>query len=169
MGREIRKVVANWQHPKNSEGRYVRLQNGADLPSHIREWDEQAAKWVVGLRRDYNGEWIQVEDKFKGKTFAEWYEDRPDPSDYMPVWAETESTHFMMYENTSEGTPISPAFPTLEKMAQWLAENGASAFGESTANYESWLTICREGCSIGAAYTPETGLVDGVTASTSVP
>lgn len=59
----------------------------------------------------------------------------------------------MMYENTSEGTPISPAFETPEELAHWLADNGASAFGSETASYESWLRICRGGFAPGMIIT----------------
>jgi hypothetical protein len=53
----------------------------------------------------------------------------------------------MMYETTSEGTPISPAFRTPEALARWLADTGASAFGNETATYEEWLAACRRGWS----------------------
>jgi len=49
----------------------------------------------------------------------------------------------MMYENTSEGTPISPPFETPEELARWLADNNASAFGGMTATYEQWLATCK--------------------------
>ena len=51
----------------------------------------------------------------------------------------------MMYEDTTEGTPISPAFATPEELARWLADTGASAFGDSTATYEQWLHVCKGG------------------------
>jgi hypothetical protein len=50
-----------------------------------------------------------------------------------------------MYESTSEGTPISPAFETPEELARWLADNNASAFGYSGATYDEWLAMCRQG------------------------
>ncbi|MNY72771.1 hypothetical protein D3C86_2114050 [compost metagenome] len=63
----------------------------------------------------------------------------------MPVWSDAERTHYMMYEDTSEGTPISPAFATPEELARWLADSGASSFGNSSASYESWLRVCKGG------------------------
>jgi len=68
-----------------------------------------------------------------------------DPDEYMPPWPAEERTHFMMYEDTTEGTPISPAFETPEELARWLADNGASSFGRMTATYEEWLETCRGG------------------------
>jgi hypothetical protein len=61
-----------------------------------------------------------------------------------------------MYEDTSEGTPISPAFGTPETLAQWLADTGASASGDMTATYEEWLNVAR------GAWAPSFVAVDGV-------
>jgi hypothetical protein len=55
-----------------------------------------------------------------------------------------------MYEDTSEGTPFSPAFATPEELARWLADTGASAFGDMTATYEQWLRTCKSGWAICA-------------------
>jgi putative sterol carrier protein len=63
--------------------------------------------------------------------------------DIMPEWTAEEATHFMMYETCSEGTPISPAFSTIEELAHYLADNGISAFGSQTADYDHWLKICK--------------------------
>ena len=63
----------------------------------------------------------------------------------MPAWPAKERTHYQMYENTSEGTPISPVCETPEELARWLADNKASSFGSMTATYEEWLPTCRGG------------------------
>lgn len=52
---------------------------------------------------------------------------------------------WQMWETTSEGSPISPAFATAEELARWLADTGASTFGSETASYESWLGMILEG------------------------
>ena len=63
----------------------------------------------------------------------------PLEEEFMPLWPAEEATHYMMYEDTTEGTPISPAFETPELLARWLVDNKASSFAYSTASYESWL------------------------------
>jgi hypothetical protein len=77
------------------------------------------------------------------------YEDlagpRPVQSDYMPDWPAKQRTHYMMYEDTTAGKPISPAFATPEELARWLTDNKASAFGDQTATYEQWLAVARGG------------------------
>jgi len=80
----------------------------------------------------------------------------------MPDWTESERTHLMMYENTSEGTPMSTAFATPEELAQWLAENNVRALGGQTASYEGWLRVARDGYAPSAVYTPSTGVTSGV-------
>lgn len=84
----------------------------------------------------------------KYARYTDWAGPRPSPDDYMPDWPEDQRTHLMMYEDTTEGTPISPAFATPEELARWLADTGASAFGNMTATYEQWLATCREGWAV---------------------
>lgn len=145
MGREVRMVSADWQHPKEdgfcSDGspRYVALYDGAGLASDLENWDTEKEAWDRGEFPSYASE------ESRKLSFVEYYGERPDPANYSPAWPDAERTHYMMYETTSEGTPISPAFDTPEKLARWLADTGASAFGSSTASYESWLRVCNGG------------------------
>lgn len=146
MGREVRRVPANWQHPKDERtGRYKPLYQG--------EGYADSAKDFMGIA---NAEGLQAA--------IDWHGQAPDQNDYMPNWPESERTHYMMYEDTSEGTPISPAFATPEELARWLADTGASAFGDSTASYEAWLRVANGGYAPSAVYTPEHGLQSGVEA-----
>lgn len=121
MGREVRKVPKDWQHPQYG-GRYTPLLDGyrAALADFAKDVEEKGLAEAL----DYHG-------------------GGPVSYDYMPDWPEEERTHYMMYEATSEGTPISPAFETPEELARWLADNEASAFGNDTATYEQWLRIIR--------------------------
>ena len=80
----------------------------------------------------------------------------------MPTWAKDEATHYMMYETCTEGTPISPAFATPEELAHWLADAGASAFGNQTATYEQWLSTIKRGWAPSAVMLPFIGIVSGV-------
>ena len=159
MGREVRKVPADWQHPKDEHtGRYKPMFDGRGFAERLREWNEENAKWSSGEFPDYASE------ESKKLTYSEWNGDQPKTCEYMPDWPESERTHYMMYEDTSEGTPISPAFETPEELARWLTDTGASAFGNSTADYESWLCVAKGEWAPSAVYMPETGLVSGVQA-----
>lgn len=146
MGREVRKVPADWQHPMDEiTGRYKPLYPGEYYAERAAEFMEKA-----------NSEGLQEAIDWRGQA--------PDQNDHMPVWPESERTHYMMYEDTSEGTPISPAFATPEELARWLSDTGASAFGGETASYEAWLRVANGGYAPSAVYTPEHGLQSGVEA-----
>ena len=89
---------------------------------------------------------------------------QPNPNDYMPNWPNSEKTHYMMYEDCSEGTPISPAFETPGELARWLADNKASSCGDMTTSYDAWLNmITKEGSSISMVIM-DGRIIDGVTA-----
>lgn len=158
MGREVRMVPPDWQHPKNERGNFIPLFDGAGFESAAKEWDEEAAKWMRGEFPDY------ADDENKKLPYDEWAGERPDADNYMPDWPQSDRTHYMMYETTSEGTPISPAFSTPEELARWLADTGASAFGGSTASYEGWLRVAKGGYAPSAVFTPKGGLQSGVDA-----
>lgn len=143
MGREVRRVPADWEHPQEDNPytgrRGYKPMHGRDWASEAAEWDAERERWERGERPSY------ASDEAADLPYDQWSGPRPYSGDYMPNWTEAERTHLMMYEDTSEGTPISPAFKTPEELAQWLADSGASAFGSSTASYEAWLNIARGG------------------------
>jgi len=147
MGREVRRVPPDWQHPKDERGHYIPLLGGG-FSDRLAEWDEEAAQWAKGYRRDYvSGGWAvrDGEEGEAGYTYAEYAGERPRAENYMPDWPSEQRTHWQMYEDTSEGTPISPVMDTPEALARWLADNNASAFGSATASYEGWLTTINRG------------------------
>ena len=164
MGRELRKVPSTWEHPKDEYGQYIPLLGrsfGADLAS----WHKGKEMWEKGFHRSFfSGDpaWVGIPEEYRGISFAEWDGDEPQEADYMPDWNPLSCPFFMMYEDTSEGTPISPKFATPEALARWLADNEVSAFADMTATYDQWLTTINRGWALSAVYTPETGqLVPG--------
>ena len=171
MGREVRRVPADWQHPKQwrtgwTDGRSVEefkpLFPGERYQPAVDEWDEECAKWKSGWRPGHCDE-----PHYRAMTYEQWSGQRPHRDDYMPDWPAEQRTHLMMYEDTSEGTPISPAFETPEELARWLTDNGASAFGSSTGSYEGWLRVAKGGWAPSFAATSE-GIINGVDLGTAV-
>ena len=77
--------------------------------------------------------------------------------DSLPSLFETgtiaEAYGWQMWEDTSEGSPISPIFDNPEDLARWLTDTGASAFGGQTADYEAWLKAVIRGYSPSAVMT----------------
>lgn len=165
MGREVRRVPADWQHPKDDHGRFIPMHEQSFeaafkewTESELSEWLEGRAHWALGEVTDYHGGWEPIPEKYaadKWEDYAGTAPTSPNPRDYMPDWPEEVRTHFMMYETCSEGTPISPAFATPEELAHWLADTGASSFGSMTASYGDWLRVCQGG------YAPSAVVVNG--------
>ena len=144
MGREVRRVPPDWQHPRQEDNasRFV--------PLYGRSYTDEAAEFLA-----------MANEKGLQKA-VDWFGRAPDKNDYMPEWTPEQATHFMMYEDTSEGTPISPAFATPEELARWLADTNASAFGRETATYEQWLATINRGFAVSMVFDPERGLRSGV-------
>jgi len=138
MGREIRRVPANWEHPKDEVGHYI------PLHEHFTYNEEEVKE---GLRDG----WLSGDPPYYGIRV-------------MPQWSTEERTHLQMYETCTEGTPISPVMGTPKKLARWLADSGASAFGDQTASYEAWLATIKRGSAVSAMFTPSTGIISGVQA-----
>ncbi len=160
MSRAVRRVPKNWQHPKDERGRY-RPMFDRDFASAAAEWDEGEALWRRGQHPDQT-----KYDDAKDLAFEDWEGTRPDSRDYMPSWSDAERTHLQMYEETSEGTPISPVMETPEQLARWLVDNKASAFAGETASYEAWLRIAN--CGWAPSMVMQHGvLMSGVEAMTT--
>ncbi len=139
MGREVRRVPPDWEHPRDARGAYV--------PLHSGPFRQALADW---------------ENPPKGYTGDEWCGGKPRTEEHMPEFLDGTATHWQMYEDCSEGTPISPVLASPEELARWLAENGASAFGDMTASYEGWLATIRRGWAPSAVFTVPGGLLPGV-------
>jgi hypothetical protein len=154
MGREVRMVPKEWGHPKDRNGNYIPLL-GSSFKEAYALWERRMKAWLDGyIITGLNDDEIEPKSKYSDKitTFEEWYGREPQPENYMPDFDESETTHFQMYEDTSEGTPISPVFDSKEKLARWLYENNASFFGGKPTSYEHWLDICGGGCGLPIFY-----------------
>ena len=151
MGREVRMVDPTWEHPKKPNGRYTPLMNRSYLKSAQEDWDTNYDETVRQVSKYYQD----------FKAFHDDYGNRPNDSSYMPDFGD-KATHYCMYEDTSEGTPISPAFETPEELAHWLADTNASSMGPLTASYEQWLATIKQGWAVSGVFTPETGFISGV-------
>jgi hypothetical protein len=163
MGREVRKVPANWQHPKGSNGKFIPLY-GRSFIKALAEWEKGYQKWQEGLRENFTNDgmqWVPKKDDELNMSYEKWSGPRPEKDDYMPDWEDSERTHIQMYENTSEGTPISPVMDTPENLARWLVDNNASAFGNMTATYGQWLGTIKAGFAVSMIMT-ENVLMSGV-------
>jgi hypothetical protein len=131
MGREIRRVPANWEHPKNDKGFYEPLFN--------QTWEEAFAEWLEGKREWDNDPKLRAEAKeeYGCTTFAQWNGNPPQYEWYRPAF-ETEPTHYQIYETVTEGTPVSPVFENLDDMKAWLLKEGYSEIAASKFVEHGW-------------------------------
>ncbi len=57
--------------------------------------------------------------------------------DFEPVLGPPVGDGFQLWETTSEGSPVSPVFKTLDELCEWCEEN-ATTFGSMKATKEQW-------------------------------
>ena len=116
MGREIRRVPPNWEHPRDRRGNYQ--------PLHDEEYETAAKKWVDAFLKWENGKDPDREE-YETRYYWDWAGGPPDEEYYRPAFTD-EPTHYQIYETVSEGTPTSPVFATLDEMKGWLIREGYS-------------------------------------------
>lgn len=166
MGREIRRVPPNWEHPRYTKenvpygsenpdlqvGCYVALFNQS-FDDAVAEWKEEFALWEAGTHED-----IKKFD-LDGQEYWEWFSP-PSREAHLPTFQE-EPTWFQVYETVSEGTPVTPPFATLEELGDYLRKNGDSwdqARGTRPSS-EAVDRFLQEGVAITGAYLPGVGVV----------
>ncbi|MEO1658134.1 MAG: hypothetical protein AAFR65_10450 [Pseudomonadota bacterium] len=120
MGREVRRVPANWDHPKRDH--YGRV---SSQPMYDEKIEDRLASWLADFDRIRAGGLTDDEREWYPNGLADWMSDEapPDPKYYRP-WADEDATWFQLWETVSEGTPVSPPFETAEELISYLAENG---------------------------------------------
>ncbi len=146
MGREVRRVAGSWKHPKGEDGSFLPLFGETFLQAWTR-WEIGRRHWARGERRSFLGSGWTREDV--AGPWEEWEGEEPNPCGYMP--AEAFGKRFQMYEDTTEGTPISPVFSRAADLAGWLAQSGASFFGNMETTEAHWLAVIKgetHGCAV---------------------
>jgi hypothetical protein len=124
MGREIRMVPPNWEHPrygKDETLKHPSHRHGEYKPMHDRSYEEVAQEWKDGLAAWESGErpdYCSEEDKHL--EYWEWEGAPPEREYYRPAWPEGSATWFQVYETVSEGTPITPPFATKAELVDYL-------------------------------------------------
>jgi len=171
MGRELRKVIPNWEHPK--EQKYnARTGSYEDhfMPLYDKSYEDAIAEWVrnyllweSGTHRD------QLSGSAKGtKTYAEWDGDAPERKYYRPHWNESEATWWQVYETVSEGTPVTPSFATKEELVEYLVANGdfwdqqRRKEGDSAMPCGQWSRKAAENFVFGSGWAPSMVVENGI-------
>lgn len=143
---KLRRVPENWAHPKDANEQYIPLLDGS-YSEYSQKYDLDKEMWNKGfyegldkvLNASKEPNWIPVEEEDKQLSFEEWDGEKCKPEDFRPDWPPSEQTHFQMYEDVTEGTPISPVFEKAEDLAFWLCQNlDDDRYPYTTSE---WLTI----------------------------
>lgn len=108
MQLKIRRVPANWEHPKDDQGQFIPMfERFPYPPAEIEEGLQDG--WLINEPPNYG---VAV----------------------MPDWPDRKRTHVQLYENITEGTPVSPVLGSPEELARWIKANGGpEAVVEKTA------------------------------------
>lgn len=121
MGREIRRVPANWDHPitERPNGR-VGFQ-----PMFDETFAQASEEWLVEFDRIRSGGARDYEIECYPNGVVEWASENcpPDKNYYRP-WDDKDAVWYQLWETVSEGTPVSPPFATEDELIDYLAENG---------------------------------------------
>lgn len=117
MGREIRRVPPNYEHPKNpgKPDRYI--------PVHDCTFDNALSEWIIGYNSWKAGNHPDQKHLDTIYDFVDWFGAPPDPRKYCTDFGDT-ATWYQMYETVSEGTPVSPPFETKGQLIDYLVDNG---------------------------------------------
>lgn len=137
MGREIRRVPPNWEHPKQkcSHHRQCNPDGMCYISMHDQDYKTAAKEWIDGLMRWERGEHEDGPDKHC-KYYWEYFGNPPDEETCRPEFTE-EPTWFQVYETVSEGTPVTPPFPTKEALAEYLSKHG-DFWHQRTVRERAW-------------------------------
>lgn len=148
MGREVRRVPVGWKHPTV----WNRYRGEEYQPMHDSTYAEA---WA---------------DHQKSRAeHPEWYANAsgdyaPDPLYHRPEWPEGVTLGYQLYENVSEGTPLSPVFETADQLAEWLAEGQPIGIGRDIVHmtFEQARVFVDRGYAPSMVYSPDRGLVSGM-------
>lgn len=138
MGREVRMVPPNWDHPRYTKddapqerliGEYI-PQFDEEFATAKKRWLDGLRDWEAGVSEDFK----KLGDKYE---YWEWEGNPPNRNEYRS-YKDSEATWYQAYQTVSEGTPVSPPFATKEELIQYLAVYGD--FWDQIDHGEVWLT-----------------------------
>lgn len=115
MSRQIRRVPKGWKHPRNGGG-------DGFFPMYDQVFEDALEEWGQS-REDCIDE-------------HEWHHSYPDKEQYRQAWISAPC--YQIYEEVSEGTPVSPVFETEAEMQAWLIAQGYSEVAADGFIKDTW-------------------------------
>jgi len=120
MGREIRRVPPNWEHPRGERRGDIDY-----LPKREEEYHAAARKWIADCIAWNNG--THPSQPCESYIYFWEYDGGPPDEEYCLPYDPTDKdlcTWWQCYETVSEGCPVSPPFATAEELIDYLATKG---------------------------------------------
>lgn len=130
MGREIRMVPPNWEHPKKQNVIRFSPQEGLHYceeyqPMYDQRYEEASAEWIEAFIKWHVAKEYDDCADAENRKLPYWDWDGPPPDkEYYRPWKNEDATWFQLWETVSEGTPVSPPFATKEELVTYLADHG---------------------------------------------
>jgi hypothetical protein len=170
MGREIRRVPSDWQHPpaqkyvpsKDPFGESKWVEADYYQPLYDKDYETVAEKWISEFDQWRAGTHPDQSDDCR--YFWE-YDTPPDEEHYRErKWTAEEATHYQIYETVTEGTPVSPVFASLDELVEWCVAQGYSRHAAENFAKQRWvpsmavdtrLGIIAEGIEVAGMYPDE--------------
>lgn len=163
MGREIRRVPKKWEHPRTFDGSYKPLMD--DYIGSLKYYKKSVDDFIKYMTEVVSKGKVKIYDmvyKTPQEVYAYLTEDGqmnpPEIEDYMPS-----GEWYQLFENVSEGTPLSPAFEKPEDLVEWLSNN--NDFWNKTWTREQAEEIVKQGFAMsgvisnGKFYNPQESLL----------
>lgn len=170
MGREIRRVPPNWEHPKEENYDQIRRTNNEHfIPLYDESCESAWLKWHTEFLEWQTAKHDELIVKYGESeypkaqpyvAFCRWNGKPPEPSSYRPSWDEEIQTWWQVYETVSEGTPVTPPFKTQKELVDYLIANGdfwdqsRRESGESIMNCKPWPQKQAESFVYGSGWAP---------------
>lgn len=118
MGRQLRRVPPNWDHPKQScQHIYDKCErNECYIPLYDETYENAAETWLKDFK-EYKAE------EHDNIYFWDWHGMPPEIDSYR-TYKDEDATWYQVYETISEGTPVTPPFEKKEELIEYLVNYG---------------------------------------------
>lgn len=135
MGRILKRVPFDFNYPidKVWEGYCPSLEKLQSIPKMVEQVPE-----ILNYKGNVCNECDKTfNDCSESARYCVWYNE-----DLRNLWhyEVPKGEGYQMWENTSEGSPQSPVFKTLEALCEWCAEH-ATVFANFKATKEEWMQM----------------------------
>ena len=179
MGRQVRRVLPNWEHPVNNpcehwgqkcDPCYEPLQEGVKYFHRLEGWMAEVREYLFdpvpagSTTAAYRAEW--ADKRHANADVLEWVGRPPNPKHYTTICTPEEATWFQAYETVSEGTPVSPPFETVDELIDWIEANGLGGMHSGPVAREVAENFVKAAWAPSFIMTPGKGIQDGYTMHT---